>query len=224
VSVIEPAERVSWSFRQLLLPLPQDRLAQRLLRCVVGLALFGLGIRMFLTGRLGVAPWDVLHQGLSRRMGLDVGIVIELVGALILLLWIPMRQRMGIGTVLNAIEIGLVVWAIGDRLPHTDRIVLRLAYVGGGLLCVALGSGFYIGAGLGSGPRDGLMLGVAERGFSLRVARTGLELGVLAVGLLLGGTVGAGTVAFTIGIGPLVQLILPRLRLKGDTTVLATAH
>ena len=206
------------------LPLPSDRLAERFLRCVIGLALFGLGISMFLTADLGVAPWDVLHQGIDRHTGIPVGIVIEITGVIILLLWIPLRERMGWGTLMNAIEIGLVVFLIDDHLPHTDRLVPRLLYIAGGLLAIACGSGLYIGAGLGSGPRDGLMLGLAKRGISVRIARTAIELTVLVGGFALGGSIGLGTVAFTFGIGPLVQVLLPRLRLRGDVTVLATAH
>jgi uncharacterized membrane protein YczE len=206
------------------LPLPADRRTQRFVRCITGLALFGLGISMFLTAHLGVAPWDVFHQGISKRTGIPVGIVIEITGVFILLLWIPLRERLGWGTVLNAIEIGLVVYLIGDHLPHTHLLVPRVAYLLGGLCAIAVGSGLYIGAGLGSGPRDGLMLGLSKRGVSLRIARTSIELTVLVVGLLLGGTVGIGTIAFTFGIGPMVQYLLPRLRLRDDLTVLATAH
>jgi uncharacterized membrane protein YczE len=209
---------------RLFLPLPKDRLAQRIVRCITGLALFGLGISCFLTAELGLAPWDVFHQGVSNRTGLPVGIVIEIAGVFILLLWIPLRERMGLGTLLNAIEIGLVVFLINDHLPHTDLLVPRLAYLVGGLLAIGIGSGLYIGAGLGSGPRDGLMLGLSKRGISLRLARTGVELAVLVAGIALGGGIGIGTVAFTFGIGPLVQIFLPRLRLRDDVTVLATAH
>ena len=206
------------------LPLPDDRLPERFVRCIVGLALFGLGISMFLAAGVGVAPWDVFHQGLSRRTGIPVGIIIEITGVIILLLWIPLREKLGWGTVLNAIEIGLVVYLLSDRMPHTPHLWLRVPYMLGGLLAIAIGSGLYIGAGLGSGPRDGLMLGISKRGISLRVARTGIEVGVLIVGLLLGGSIGVGTVAFTFGIGPLVQFFLPRLRLPHDVTVLANAH
>ena len=206
------------------LPLPSDRLPERVARCMAGLAMFGLGISMFITSELGVAPWDVFHQGFGRKVGISTGIVFEMTGVVILLLWIPLRERMGLGTLLNAIEIGLVVFLIDDHLPHSDLLVVRSAYLLGGLLSIALGSGLYIGAGLGSGPRDGLMLGLSKRGISVRVARTGIEVSVLIVGLLMGGTIGVGTVAFTFGIGPLVQFFLPRLRPKGDATVLATAH
>jgi uncharacterized membrane protein YczE len=206
------------------LPLPADRLPERLVRCAIGLAMFGLGISMFLTAKLGVAPWDVFHQGISRHTGIPVGIVIEITGVCILLLWIPLREKMGWGTVMNAVEIGLVVFAIGGHLPHTRLLVLRLLYLAGGLLAIAIGSGLYIGAGLGSGPRDGLMLALSRRNVSVGIARTGLELLVLGAGLVLGGSIGVGTLAFTFGIGPLVQVLLPRLRLSHDVTVLASAH
>lgn len=206
------------------LPLPSDRLAQRFVRCIAGLGLFGLGICMFLASELGVAPWDVLHLGIENKTGIPVGIVIEITGVLILLMWIPLRQRMGWGTALNAIEIGLVVLLVADRLPHTDLLLLRFSYLAVGLVSIGVGSGFYIGSGLGSGPRDGLMLGLAERGFSVSRARTALELAVLATGIALGGSVGVGTAVFTFGIGPMVQYFLPRLRLRGDVTILATAH
>lgn len=205
------------------LPLPTDRLVERFVRCVAGLACFGLGISMFLTAELGLAPWDILHQGISRRSGLPVGVVIEITGVIILLLWIPLRERLGWGTLLNAIEIGLVVLLLSERLPHTDRLIPRLAYVVGAVVVVAIGSGLYIGAGLGPGPRDGLMLGLAKRGISVRVARTGVELSVLVIGLALGGEFGVGTLAFTFGIGPTVQFFLPRLRLHAPTAPVAEA-
>jgi len=206
------------------LPLPNDRLVQRIVRCVVGLALFGFGISCFIAADLGLAPWDIFHQGLERKTGISIGIIIVITGVLILLLWIPLRERMGLGTLLNAIEIGLVVLLVADHLPEPDHLVWRVALMLLGLVAVGLGSGMYIGAGLGSGPRDGLMLGLSKRGISVRIARTAIEMTVLVLGLLLGGTVGVGTVAFTFGIGPLVQFFLPRLRLRGDVTALATAH
>jgi len=215
---------VADSVAAVFLPLPTDRRTERFVRCIIGLALFGLGISMFLTAHLGVAPWDVFHQGISTRTGIPVGIVIEITGVCILLLWIPLRERVGWGTVLNAIEIGLVVYLIDDHLPHTHLLMPRVAYMLGGLCAIAVGSGLYIGAGLGSGPRDGLMLALSKRGISVRTARTSIEVTVLVVGLILGGTVGVGTIAFTFGIGPMVQYLLPRLRLRDDLTILATAH
>jgi len=206
------------------LPLPSDRRPERIGRCLLGLAMFGLGISMFITAELGLAPWEVFHVGVGEKVGIPTGIVIEITGLFLLLLWIPLRERLGLGTLLNAIEIGLVVWLIGDHLPHSPLLVVRVLYLVGGLLSIAIGSGLYIGAGIGSGPRDGLMLGLSKRGISVRVARTGIEATVLVIGLFLGGTVGLGTLAFTLGIGPLVQVFLPRLRLRHDHTVLATAH
>jgi uncharacterized membrane protein YczE len=206
------------------LPLPGDRRPERFVRCIVGLAFFGLGISVFLAADLGLAPWDIFHQGVANKTGIPIGIVIEITGVIILLLWIPLRERLGWGTVLNAIEIGLVVYLVADRLPTTELLWIRVPYMLGGLLSVAVGSGLYIGAGLGAGPRDGLMLGLAKRGISVRIARTSIEAVVLVAGLLLGGSIGVGTVAFTFGIGPMVQLFLPRLRMRNDVTVLATAH
>jgi uncharacterized membrane protein YczE len=196
-----------------------DRSAQRLIRCVGGLALFGLGISMFVTARLGLAPWDVFHQGVSAHTGVSLGWVIEVVGFLLLLLWIPLRQRPGLGTILNALEIGLVVNLIGDHLPSTDRLVPRLAYVVGAVVVIAVGSGLYIGAGLGTGPRDGIMVGLAARGYSVRIARTVLEAVVMAVGIALGGHIGIGTLAFMLGIGPLVHVLIPRLSMAGPSSL-----
>ncbi|MEY2400717.1 MAG: hypothetical protein QOJ08_828 [Ilumatobacteraceae bacterium] len=166
---------------------------------------------MFVAARLGLAPWDVFHQGVASHTGMSLGWVIEIVGFLLLLLWIPLRQRPGVGTILNALEIGLVVNLIGDHLPSTDRLVPRLAYVVGAVVVIAIGSGLYIGAGLGSGPRDGIMVGLAARGYSVRLTRTVLEAVVMAVGVALGGHIGIGTLAFTLGIGPLVHVLIPRL-------------
>ncbi len=210
--------------QRLFIPLPTDRIAQRLIRCACGLAMFGLGISMFLTSELGVPAWDVFHTGVAHKSGIAIGLIIEISSVFVLLLWIPLRQRLGLGTLMNAVEIGLVVFLIGDHLPYSELLVWRFAYIAGAMLVVAIGSGLYIGAGLGSGPRDGLMLGLAQRGISIRVARTGIELSVLAVGLALGGSVGIATVVFTFGIGPLCQISLPLLRLRGDESKLAAAH
>ncbi len=192
--------------------------AIRLARCVGGLALFGLGIALIIEAHLGAAPWDVFHQGLSELTGISIGIVIVIVGLLLLLLWIPLRQRPGVGTILNALEIGLVVDLVMHVVPDTDRLLPRVAFLLVGLVVVAAGSGLYIGSGLGAGPRDGLMMGLSRLGLSIRVARTAIEVTVLVLGVLLGGTVGLGTVAFTFGIGPLVQIFLPRFALPPRRT------
>jgi uncharacterized membrane protein YczE len=185
----------------------------RLTRCIAGLAMFGVGISLLIEAHLGAAPWDVFHTGVSELTGISVGTVIVLVGLLLLLLWIPLRQKPGVGTLLNALEIGLVVDLVMPIIPDTGAVVVRVLYLVVGIVVVAIGSGLYIGSGLGAGPRDGLMIGLGRLGLSVRAARTAIEVTVLVVGVLLGGSVGIGTVAFTFGIGPLVQIFLPRFAL-----------
>lgn len=187
-----------------------DRFLERLARCVSGLAFFGLGITLFLQSHLGPPPWDVFHKGVSEKTDLSIGVVIIGTGALLLLFWIPLRQRPGIGTILNAIEIGLVVNLTKSFIGEPEGLFTRGAMLVVGLLVIALGSALYIGAGLGPGPRDGLMMGLAGRGVSVRLARTTLEIVVVMAGVSLGGSIGAGTVLFAVGIGPLVQWLLPR--------------
>lgn len=203
---------------------PTDRAPERIARCVLGLALFGVGIALILRGDLGAAPWDVFHTGISELTGIPVGVVIIIVGVALLALWIPLREQPGLGTVLNAIEIGLVVDLALPLLPETDHLVTRTAMMLVGVVVIAIGSGLYIGAGLGPGPRDGLMTGIARRGwFSIRTARTGIEITVLVVGVVLGGSIGIGTAVFAFGIGPLVQLFLPRLTMATPRLVSAPA-
>ena len=192
-----------------------NRLVERITRCVTGLALFGVGISLQIESRLGNPPWDVFHQGVANQVGLGIGTVIILTGiALLVLFWIPLRQKPGLGTVLNALEIGLVANLVLDAIPRVEAMALRIPMLLGGILLVALGSALYIGSGLGPGPRDGIMTGLAARGIQIRVARTFIEVTVLVVGWLLGGQVGVGTVLFAIAIGPLVQPLLPRLTME----------
>jgi uncharacterized membrane protein YczE len=193
--------------------------AEKLARCITGLAFFGFGITLFLRANLGLAPWDIFHKGLSEKFGISIGLVIQGVGLLLLVLWIPLRQRPGVGTILNAVEIGLVVNLTKPLIGEPDQLVIRALMVIAGVLVVGIGSALYIGAGLGSGPRDGLMLGLSKRSIagrqiSIRVARTAVELTVMVAGIFLGGTVGIGTVIFMFGIGTLVQLILPRFEMR----------
>jgi len=193
--------------------------AEKLARCITGLAFFGFGIALFLRANLGLAPWDIFHKGLSKKLDISIGLVIVGVGLLLLLLWIPLRQRPGVGTILNAIEIGLVVNLTKPLIGEPDQLSIRALMVIAGVLVIGLGSALYIGAGLGSGPRDGLMLGLSKyaiRGhqISIRVARTFVELTVMVAGLFLGGSIGVGTLIFMFGIGPLVQLILPRFEMR----------
>ena len=191
---------------------------EKLARCITGLAFFGFGITLFLRANLGLAPWDIFHKGLSEKFDISIGLVIEGVGLLLLLLWIPLRQRPGVGTILNAIEIGLVVNLTQPIIGEPDQLIIRVMMVIAGVIVIGLGSALYIGAGLGSGPRDGLMLGLSKRSIagrqiSIRVARTVVEISVMVAGLFLGGSIGIGTLIFMFGIGPLVQLILPRFEM-----------
>lgn len=199
---------------------PTDRPLERLLRCVGGLALFGVGIALIIDADLGAAPWDVFHTGVSDRTGIPVGTVIILTGIALLLLWIPLRETPGLGTVLNAVEIGLVVDLVLPLLPEPDELWIRLMMLFGGVAVTAVGSAAYIGAGLGPGPRDGLMTGLARRGVSIRFARTGIEVTALLVGVALGGAIGLGTAVFAVGIGPLVQSLLATFTLTAPTPML----
>jgi uncharacterized membrane protein YczE len=203
--------------------LPRDRPIERIARCVFGLALFGIGVALLIRSDLGAAPWDVFHTGVSELTGIPVGTVLILTGLGLLVLWIPLREQPGLGTILNAIEIGLVVDLVLPFLPETERLAPRLGMMIGGVLLIAVGSGFYIGAGLGPGPRDGLMTGLARRGPSIKVARTGIEVTVLVIGVLLGGAVGIGTAVFAISIGPLVERILPSLTIAEPATTRVAA-
>ncbi|ASO21007.1 putative membrane protein YczE [Actinoalloteichus hoggarensis] len=186
-------------------------LAGRLVRLAVGLVLFSLGLGMMLAAGLGVSPWDVFHQGVALRTGLPFGVIVIASGVVVLALWIPLRQRPGIGTVLNVASIGPLSEAALSILPEPGHPAVRAAFLLGGMLVNGIGLALYLGAGLGPGPRDGLMTGLAARGWSIRVARTGIEVGVLAIGWLIGGTAGIGTVLYAVGIGPLLQVLLPRL-------------
>jgi len=187
------------------------RFPRRLLQLYLGLVLFGVSIAMIIRARLGLDSWDVFHQGLAERTGLPFGWIVNGVGAVVLLLWIPLRQRPGLGTVSNVIVVGLAADAALLILPHPRPLAFRAAFLVVGILANGLATGLYIGAGLGPGPRDGLMTGLAGKGVSIRLARTCIELSVLAIGWLLGGTVGVGTVLYAVSIGPLAHHLIPRL-------------
>jgi uncharacterized membrane protein YczE len=189
------------------------RLGRRLVNLYAGLVLFGVSMALMLASDLGLGPWDVLHQGLAERTGLPIGWIVVGVGALLLLLWVPLGQRPGLGTVSNVVVVGLTVDAALAVLPQPRHLLARLAFLVGGVVANGAATGLYLGAGLGPGPRDGLMTGLARRGRSLRLVRTVIELSVLAVGWLLGGTVGVGTVLYAVSIGPLAQYFIPRLTL-----------
>jgi uncharacterized membrane protein YczE len=194
--------------------LPEPR-ARRVAQLLAGLVLFGGSSSMLLLSRLGLDPWDVFHQGLSRQLGLGVGTWAIIVGVAVLGLWIPLRQRPGIGTVLNVLLVGSVIDLILATVRSPHALAARIALLVGGVLLNGIATGAYIGAGLGPGPRDGLMTGLAARGHAIRVVRTAIELTVLAAGWALGGTVGVGTVVYALSIGPLAHFFIPLLTIRG---------
>ena len=190
---------------------------RRLIQLFLGLALYGVSLGLMVRANLGLDPWDVFHQGLSQRSGISLGMMVNLIGAAVLLLWIPIRQRPGIGTIANVFLIGtfadISLWLI----PPIDHLPLATAMLAGGIFLNGVATGAYIGAGLGPGPRDGLMTGLVNRtGGSVRVIRTGIEVAVLAAGWMLGGTVGVGTVLYAIAIGPIVHRMLPVFAIPTD--------
>jgi uncharacterized membrane protein YczE len=188
-------------------------LRRRLPQLLVGIPVLGVGIALTLQARLGVSSYDVLHQGIAAKTGLSVGTVVILVGLAILLLWIPLRQRPGLGTVVNTLTVGLVIDLALHVVPEPDLLAARIPLLVAGIVVTGLGMGLYIGAGLGPGPRDGLMTGLAAKGFPLWTVRTVLELAALLAGWVLGGNVGVGTVLFAFSIGPLGHFFLARLHL-----------
>lgn len=196
--------------RRLLIPVRGDNLTRRMIQLNVGLVLFGVGIGFMLRSGLGVPPWDVFHQGLAIKFGLTVGIWSIIVSFLVLALWLPLGERYGIGTVLNAVIIGVMIDVTSAVLPEAGSTFLAVLMLAFGIVLIGLASGLYIGANLGPGPRDGLMTGIARKGLSIRLTRVLLEVVVLATGWLMGGTFGIGTVAFALLIGPIVQFFLPR--------------
>ncbi|HIE83443.1 MAG TPA: hypothetical protein EYQ00_06135 [Dehalococcoidia bacterium] len=194
-------------------------LIPRLGRLNLGLVSFGFGLALMLEGRLGLGPWEVFHQGISLRTDItlhlfqfqldmsSVGIVSIVVSAFVMFLWLPLKERPGLGTVLNALVIGLTIDLGVFLLPTPDLLVIRFMMMLFGPILVALGTVLYIGANMGSGPRDGLMTGLAKRGVPIALARTSIEIVVLVCGFLLGGSIGLGTLWFAFGIGPLIQVI-----------------
>jgi uncharacterized membrane protein YczE len=187
-------------------PVADQRIARRHAQLGAGLVLYGVSIALMLSAGLGVDSWDVLHQGAAQRTGISFGWVVIATSLLVLLLWIPLRQRPGVGTVANAFVVGLVADATLAFLPRPQLLGLQLLVLVGGIVANGAATGLYIGAGLGPGPRDGLMTGLAARsGRSIRLIRTMIELAVLAAGWLLGGPIGIGTVLYAVTIGPLAQ-------------------
>ncbi|WP_250030504.1 YczE/YyaS/YitT family protein [Paractinoplanes maris] len=187
------------------------RLVRRTVQLFAGLVLYGVSMAFMVESALGLNPWDVFHQGLSEVTGVSFGWVVILLGIPILLLWIPLRQRPGFGTIANLVVVGFAVDGALRVLPEGGTMPARVGYLIGGILLNGLATGLYIGSRFGPGPRDGLMTGIVGRfpRLSIRLVRTSIEVLVLGVGFLLGGTVGVGTVAYALAIGPLVHLFLP---------------
>ncbi|MEU8257635.1 hypothetical protein AB0C06_25600 [Micromonospora inaquosa] len=198
----------------------RHRPVRRLVQLYLGLALYGVSMALMIRSHLGLDPWDVFHQGLSKLTGLSFGTVTIGVGALVLLLWIPLRQRPGLGTVSNVVVIGLVVDATLALLPGGGPLGVRIAMLITGIVANGAATALYLGARLGPGPRDGLMTGYVARrpGRSVRLVRTVIEVTVLVLGGLLGGTIGVGTVAYALAIGPLAQFFIPLFAVPDGST------
>jgi uncharacterized membrane protein YczE len=193
-------------------------MTRRLIQLNWGLALYGLSIGLMVRANLGLNPWDVFHQGLSELTGLSLGTIIIIIGAAVLLFWIPLRQRPGIGTIANVFLIGIwsdvSLWLV----PHASSLALAWAMLLGGIFLNGVAGGAYIGAGLGPGPRDGLMTGLVKRtGRSVRLIRTCIEVIVVGAGWMLGGTLGLGTVLYALAIGPIVHRMLPLFTIADET-------
>lgn len=183
---------------------------RRLPQLLGGLTLYGVSMGLMIRSGLGLDPWDVLHDALSRRTGWTFGTITAVIGALVLLCWIPLRQRPGVGTVANILVIAVAVDVALAVIPSPSPLVLRIVLLVAGVVLNGLATATYIGVRLGPGPRDGLMTGFTARtGLSIRLVRTAIELTVLATGWLLGGTVGLGTVVYALAIGPVTQAFLP---------------
>ncbi|MDX3356624.1 hypothetical protein PV703_25655 [Streptomyces sp. ME01-24h] len=207
----------------------QSGTARRLLHLYAGLVLYGASAALQVRAALGLDPWDVLHQGVSRHTGITIGLVSVAVGALVLLLWWPLRQRPALGTVSNVLVVGLSMDATLALLPEPHALGVRIPLLVAGVVLGGVATGLYITAGYGPGPRDGLMTGLHRRtGRSIRLVRTAIEVTVLALGYALGGSVGVGTVVYAVSIGPLAQFFLrlfelPQARREDGTVVIARA-
>ena len=196
------------------------RLPRRLAQLYAGLVLYGVSMALMVRSSLGVMPWDVLHQGLSRRLGWSLGSVTSVVGALVLLAWIPLRERPGLGTLSNVVVVGLAVDAVLAVLPAPGALAGRAAFAAAGILLNGVATAAYIGVRLGPGPRDGLMTGLVRRtGGPLGPIRTAIEVTVVLTGWLMGGTLGVVTVLYALSIGPLVHLLLPRFAVSPPEAV-----
>ncbi|HEX4035997.1 MAG TPA: hypothetical protein VHX66_16260 [Solirubrobacteraceae bacterium] len=192
-----------------------DRPVRRATQLFAGLILYGVSGGLLLLAGLGVDPWNVLHQGLSRRIGLGVGTWAIIVGVFVLLLWIPLRQRPGIGTVSNVLVVGAVIDLMLAVLSPPHALATRIVLLVSGVVLNGVATGAYIGAGLGPGPRDGLMTGIAGHGYPIWIVRMSIEITVLLTGFALGGTIGVGTLLYALSIGPLAHFFIPLLEIGG---------
>ena len=206
----------------------QSRLGRRLIQLYAGLALYGASSALLVEAGLGLEPWNVLHQGLAELTGLTIGVVSIFVGAAVLLLWIPLRQRPGLGTVSNVFVVGIAMDGTLAAMPEAHTLTVRIPLLLAGILLNGVATGLYIAARFGPGPRDGLMTGLHQRtGRSIRLMRTAVEIAVVATGFALGGTIGVGTVLYAVSIGPLAQLFLRMFDVPSasdSSTVLATGQ
>ena len=191
---------------------PALTMIRRIIQLAVGLFAYGIAIALIVRAAIGVAPWDVLSQGIVKQTGLSFGVVTVVLSVVVLLFWIPIKQKPGIGTLLNALFVGPSAEVGLALLPEPDSLVMQIVFFAGGLALLAIATGLYIGARFGPGPRDGLMTGIHRRfGFKIWIVRTAIEVTVLTIGWILGGNVGIGTLAFALLIGPMVNVTLPLL-------------
>ncbi|PAZ17317.1 hypothetical protein CLM62_03330 [Streptomyces sp. SA15] len=206
----------------------KSRLGRRLIQLYAGLALYGASSALLVEAGLGLEPWNVLHQGLAELTGLTIGVVSIVVGAAVLLLWLPLRQRPGLGTVSNVFVVGIAMDGTLAAVPEAHTLAVRIPLLLVGILLNGAATGLYIAANFGPGPRDGLMTGLHRRtGRSIRLMRTAVEVAVVVTGFVLGGTIGVGTLLYAVSIGPLAQLFLRVFALpsaSGGSTVVATGQ
>lgn len=215
IVTMEPEDRKTACCNREMSAASSLHLTRRFIQLLVGLFVCGIAIASMIRAELGVAPWDVLGLGIQKQTGWNFGFITVLISAVVLLLWIPIRQRPGLGTILNALLIGPSADIGLSFIPRTDDLLLRSGYLVGGVVLMAIGTGLYIGAHFGPGPRDGLMTGLTRRlGWPIWVVRTGIEVVVLAIGWSLGGLVGVGTVLFALAIGPLCNITIPLFSMK----------
>ena len=212
MTIAAPAPRVALQLADLgpVAQLRAGRLPRRLVQLYVGLYLYGVSLALMVLGDIGLAPWDVLHSGFIRHVPITLGQAVVLFSFVVLVLWIPLREKPGLGTISNAIVVGMSADLTLGMFDAPDNLAARIALMVGGILLCGLATALYIGAQLGRGPRDGLMTGLHRRtGLSIRLVRTGIEVAVVLIGLVLGGTLGLGTVVFALTIGPITQWMMP---------------